>query len=475
MVPKRLNQFQNEILKLEEMGVKNVNEELWNIYNAINKDIRKRLKLLVKDYENLPVYQKANAMRLFSLSNQISEIINDTYDDNEMIKVEKIIQNFADGSRDEGYFSTFYQIENETGQELPIKSIVDSSYIRHSLANPIKPSLLSGNLNHNRDKLAKKAGEALRSGLIQGKGYRDIASEITRWTESTYKQSLRIAITEGHRIRGQAKQRAQEDAVKMGARIEKMWLSALDTRVRSSHRKLDGQVVRVDEEFTNSNGNKTLSPGNFGIASEDINCRCSVVSVVNGIKPSERRDGYGRTIAFKNYREWQDDLIKNRGQNWWDTEEKKNKNKYFDQRQYKEYNRLLGREVPSRLDSFQNLKYNKYDKWTKLEDHYYVKSKIENGTFGKIINPEKQAYHMESTAIDKKSYFYDDFDHQSFFNKFAGTGKMERTKAGDITNKEIIHLAYDIEVVINGVSQKTNNVKIHHSEKRTHIVPRKRV
>ncbi len=306
---KKLNKYQNELIKLEELGVANVNKNLWKVYNRVNKDIRKNLKEIIAKYDELPEYHKVNAIRLMSLQTQISQIVMDNLTDDDLLSVKEIIEEYAKESRDEGYFSTFYQVEMETGQEMPIHTVVDSNYINHSIASPIKPSLLSTTLYVNRDKLAGKAGEALRNGLIQGKGYRDIAVEITRWTESNYKQALRIAIIEGHRTRGQAKQKAQEDAVEMGARLEKMWMSALDTRVRSSHRKMDGQVVKVDEEFTNSNGNKTLSPGNFGIAKEDINCRCISVTIVNGIKPSERRDGYGNVIPYENYNDWYQDRI----------------------------------------------------------------------------------------------------------------------------------------------------------------------
>lgn len=46
-----------------------------------------------------------------------------------------------------------------------------------------------------------------------------------------------------------------------------------DESVRDTHSELDGQMVYVTEEFT-SNGNTATCPGNFGVAEEDINCRC---------------------------------------------------------------------------------------------------------------------------------------------------------------------------------------------------------
>ena len=37
------------------------------------------------------------------------------------------------------------------------------------------------------------------------------------------------------------------------------------------------QIVDIDKPFKNADGDEALYPGGFGIASEDINCRCCVV------------------------------------------------------------------------------------------------------------------------------------------------------------------------------------------------------
>lgn len=60
-----------------------------------------------------------------------------------------------------------------------------------------------------------------------------------------------------------------------GIEGKKVWLAALDARTRESHRAAHGQRVAVDENF-NVGGYETPTPGQTGIASEDINCRCSM-------------------------------------------------------------------------------------------------------------------------------------------------------------------------------------------------------
>lgn len=154
--------------------------------------------------------------------------------------------------------------------------------------------------------------------------------------------------------------------------------------------------------------------------------------------------------------------------------EKKIRNKSADKKQFKRYREILGDRIPKSFDDFQDLKYNRKQEWEKLQDNLYVKSRLKDGRFGSTINPEKQAPHMESTRVEGKSYFFDGVDVQALFDKYAGTGVVERTNSGKRSNKEIVLLDKNenigIVVSLKGV-KRANAIKIHHSKKRTHIVP----
>ncbi len=104
------------------------------------------------------------------------------------------------------------------------------------------------------------------------------------------------------------------------------------------------------------------------------------------------------------------------------------------------------------------------------EDQKYTQTKIVNGEWGTEINAEKQAPHMESTHLEGKSYLYDSEDPQKLLNQYSGTGKLERDRTGKYTNKEKVHVDHIV-----GYDGRTNSetdwIKIHHSKKRTHIVP----
>ncbi|MCY7159089.1 polymorphic toxin type 50 domain-containing protein [Streptococcus mitis] len=148
-------------------------------------------------------------------------------------------------------------------------------------------------------------------------------------------------------------------------------------------------------------------------------------------------------------------------------------NRKTDIQEYKKIVDVLGvQNAPISLAKFQDLKYNDSEGYEQLKDKVFIYQKIQTGEWGKRINQEKQLPHMESTHTAGKSYIYDSVDAQELFNKHYGTGRIELDRYGRRTNKEIIELGYPIG--INGSdSSEVTSIKIHHSEKRTHIVPKK--
>lgn len=84
-------------------------------------------------------------------------------------------------------------------------------------------------------------------------------------------------------------------AAKQGGFEEKQWISSHDQAVRLSHRELDGVVVPLDTPFQSKESGATAQfPGDFGDASEDINCRCAIRPVLPG-----EDTGDGKAITGK--------------------------------------------------------------------------------------------------------------------------------------------------------------------------------
>ena len=61
---------------------------------------------------------------------------------------------------------------------------------------------------------------------------------------------------------------------------KKEWLATMDDRTRDDHAEADGQVVGIDEDF-DVGGVSMDAPGNSGDPGEDINCRCTILPVID--------------------------------------------------------------------------------------------------------------------------------------------------------------------------------------------------
>ena len=153
--------------------------------------------------------------------------------------------------------------------------------------------------------------QEITQGFIQGKSTKDMAEAINGRIDTDAAKALRIAQTEANRTANAGAYAASLDAEEQGIKITRMWLAALDSETRDSHAELDGQEVGVDEPFS-IHGAEAMFPGDFGIAEEDINCRCTVVDLVNGEKPEYRmgRDPLtekNEVFEWKNYAQWAKD------------------------------------------------------------------------------------------------------------------------------------------------------------------------
>ena len=105
-----------------------------------------------------------------------------------------------------------------------------------------------------------------------------------------------------------------------------------------------------------------------------------------------------------------------------------------------------------------------------IRNNIFVLDKIKSGEYGIQINPEMQEVHIEGKHQEGKSYLFKNINPQELFDKHFGTGEMEKDRKGNFKNTEICTSKIDIGFDMRS-NDKTNRFKIHHSKKRTHIVP----
>lgn len=123
--------------------------------------------------------------------------------------------------------------------------------------------------------LSRISREEISRGLATGASYIDIARTLENRSNITFNQAKRIVETEAHRIQEEVQYKTLQKAKDKGADIVKQWDCTLDKRTRKTHIELDGQTRELDQPFKiPSTGATAQYPGGFGIAKEDIRCRC---------------------------------------------------------------------------------------------------------------------------------------------------------------------------------------------------------
>lgn len=106
---------------------------------------------------------------------------------------------------------------------------------------------------------------------IDGKTWEE---RVRDWYENggTSADIVRIAETESHRVGNEI---AFEAAKAVGAK-SKTWICMMLPTSRDSHVYLHETTVGIEDYFYSYRGGKTLFPGQFGEAEEDVNCLCEL-------------------------------------------------------------------------------------------------------------------------------------------------------------------------------------------------------
>lgn len=294
----QLDKWNKELEKLSGASYKSMDKELYTYYKDALKELKIEIKQYIDTYSELSFSKRLEVEQQINAAKRIDEILWGLSD-----KASPAIGQYVSGEVASGYYGAWYALEGAENLQLNFP-VLNENYIERLVEKKVAGKTFSKRMYDQRDELAERVTSALLNGAVKGKDYSSVAKEIGELTEATYKQSLRIARTEGGRVQSTAKQKAYKEAVNKGVKMEKMWLATLDKKTRHSHQELDGQTVSVDKKF-NFNGYTADAPRLFGRASLDINCRCTTIAVVNGLTPSLRKDNITKeTIEYTKYSDW---------------------------------------------------------------------------------------------------------------------------------------------------------------------------
>ena len=155
----------------------------------------------------------------------------------------------------------------------------------------------------------KQITASVTSSILQGKSIKHMADDLqSRIVTMNRDSAIRTARTAVTGAQNAGRMDSYFAAEKMGIKCRKEWMATLDGRTRHSHAMLDGEVVDNDKKFSNG----CRFPGDpQGRPEEIYNCRCTLVSVIEGIDTSRGRrrardpeTGKNDLIENMTYAEW---------------------------------------------------------------------------------------------------------------------------------------------------------------------------
>ena len=168
--------------------------------------------------------------------------------------------------------------DNRTLQEA-LRGLSDTTpeTVRHLVEHPMQELTLSDVFQRQRSRVIREIKKTLTTGLAVGDSYTRMSQAIADVLGGDLAKAQRIVRTEAHRAISRGFQGVSDQTaylLRESPYMEvKEWCSAEDGDVRSAHRKLDGVVLPVAEEFE-VDGKRAACPCGFGVAELDINCRC---------------------------------------------------------------------------------------------------------------------------------------------------------------------------------------------------------
>ena len=242
------------------------------MYEQASRDCARKIADLSarEDLENIEsiVYQKKYQQ---TVKNQIDEVLNTlrsgSFD---------VVNNHVNNCYENGFIGAMYDLH---GQKIPIISPIDLNLVVKAIKNDTK---LSGGLykrmGEDIKKLKKDVIIQVSAGIAGGSTWNEMADKIAVGMNSPFKKAkniaMRIAVTEGHRVQNQGALDAGITAKSKGADIVKQWDATLDGRTRPSHARVDGEIVELEDSFSNG----LSMPGDpKGHPKEVVRCRCALL------------------------------------------------------------------------------------------------------------------------------------------------------------------------------------------------------
>ena len=273
--------------------------------------------------------------RLEALLGQIDLKLNDLFEEG----VSQMKAEFGESFR-EGYYKKIYDLQSRAGFMSEIAKI-NEDMVEKVLNYPWSGAMFSSRLWQNKQALLFHLREVLTQGIIQGKSVAAMSKELSARMGQSYKAAERLIRTETAHFHGEADKAAYE-----AAGIEEYeYVATLDARTCAVCGALDGKHFKLEDAKAGVNY-PPMHP----------NDRCTTVEY----DPDDAMDWYnsGKPMPKNTtYKEWCQQQVEEHGPGYVEMERKKAYHSTADRKAWEEYKELLGKDAPSSLAKFQDIKY----------------------------------------------------------------------------------------------------------------------
>ena len=291
-----MNKFDKEVLQILLDDEAALLKDLQKVYAAALADIKRNVRWLMADeMSQSKIYQLEYQQQLEKRIDAILDVLNSND--------EAAIMTFLSNIYNDSFYGTNYIIQQ---QGIPLLFNLTEEEVLLSVLRKTEDMTFAQRLGKNMNEFKRTVKNEISRGIAAAESYTKIAQNLSSLIQEDYNRSRRIAITESGRVQSEAKINVQQKAKARGANIVKEWSCTLDSKTRKAHRELDGQIREIDEYFE-VDGMKTLAPCKFGKASQDINCRCTLLTRARwaiGNKTTKRDNETKELIEANNYKDW---------------------------------------------------------------------------------------------------------------------------------------------------------------------------
>ena len=285
-----LRSYESTLVSQYKIALNQIQKELSRLFDRFSEDPKNRLT----------EYTQFNRKK--SLEKQIRKQLKELN-----AKNVKVFRKSIEGQFQDGYYST--QFAHETGMGLSFNfSQLPTDQIKAAVLNPVDAIKWGERSRDNINLLNKKVRESITQGIIKGESLQKVSRKLTDDLGIGFRKARTIVRTESHRAREMGNSlnydKTQKSFEDLGITRDKVWLSTLDARTRPAHGSVDGKQANEDGLFEVF-GVLAEAPGLTGLASQDINCRCTTISEVEGFSPQVRKDNVTKEIIpYKSFSKW---------------------------------------------------------------------------------------------------------------------------------------------------------------------------